>query len=86
MTESRVVKSEEEIKLMEWITQLSCEAHVEMMKNAKVGMKEYQLKAIFKSYISNHCNGKWGYGPICGSGTNCSILHYTNDQDTLKDG
>lgn len=28
LTDSRVIKSNEEIKVLEWITQLSCEAHV----------------------------------------------------------
>lgn len=86
MSECRVNKSEEEIMLMSWITQLSCEAHVEMMKGTKAGMKEYQLSAMFIAYIKNHSAGLFGYGPICAGGTNAAVLHYINNDKTLEDG
>ena len=33
---------------MDYIAQLSCEAHVEVMQRVKPGMKEYQMRAIFE--------------------------------------
>lgn len=41
MSESRVTKTRSEIELLEWITQLTCEGHVQMMQGMMVGMKEY---------------------------------------------
>lgn len=86
MSECRVNKSDDEIMLMSWVTQLSCEAHVEMMKGTKAGMKEYQLSAMFIAYVKNHSAGLFGYGPICAGGSNAAVLHYINNDQTLQDG
>lgn len=70
---------------MKWIVQLTCEAHVEVMRRIKVGMKEYQMRAIFEAYIKNHCNGLLGYSAICCSGENGATLHYINNDGDIRD-
>ena len=37
---------------MQFITTLTCEAHVEVMRRVKPGMKEYQMRAIFEGMIN----------------------------------
>ncbi|MEP6708161.1 MAG: aminopeptidase P N-terminal domain-containing protein, partial [Pyrinomonadaceae bacterium] len=44
--EMRVVKSEEEIAIMQRAADIAAEAHVEAMKAARPGMKEYEIEAL----------------------------------------
>ncbi|MQL80443.1 hypothetical protein Taro_012890 [Colocasia esculenta] len=91
LTECRVIKSELEIALIQYANDISSEAHVEVMRKAKVGMKEYQLESIFLHHVymyggCRHCS----YTCICATGENSAVLHYghaaaPNDR-TLKDG
>ena len=40
LAESRVIKNDEEIQIMRWASQITCEAHCNVMKNCKPGMRE----------------------------------------------
>ncbi|KAL9274437.1 Xaa-Pro dipeptidase-like protein [Drosera capensis] len=62
-----------------------------VMRNTKVGMKEYQLESTFlhHTYMYGGCR-HCSYTCICATGENSSVLHYghaaaPNDK-TLKDG
>ena len=48
LSESRVIKSEEEIEMMRWASKITCEAHVNVMRNVKPGQRESQLESFFK--------------------------------------
>eukprot|EP01018_Ginkgo_biloba_P015050 Gb_15755 [translate_table: standard] len=91
LVECRVFKSELELNLLRYVSEVSSAAHVEVMRKAKVGMKEYQLESTFLHYAymhggCRHCS----YTCICATGENSSILHYghagaPNDR-TLENG
>jgi Xaa-Pro aminopeptidase len=40
LAESRVIKNDDEIKIMRWASQITCEAHCNVMKNCMPGMRE----------------------------------------------
>ncbi|PNY11433.1 Xaa-Pro dipeptidase [Trifolium pratense] len=91
LTECRVIKSELEIELIQYANDISSEAHIEVMRKAKVGMKEYQLESIFlhHTYMYGGCR-HCSYTCICATGDNSAVLHYghaaaPNDK-TLEDG
>lgn len=91
VTECRVIKSDMEIALMQYANDVSSEAHIEVMRQIKPGMKEYQLESIFlhHAYMYGACR-HCSYTCICATGDNSSILHYghtaaPNDR-TLNDG
>ncbi|KAK2385352.1 Metallopeptidase M24 family protein [Trifolium repens] len=91
LTECRVIKSELEIDLIQYANDISSEAHIEVMRKAKVGMKEYQLESIFlhHTYMYGGCR-HCSYTCICATGDNSAVLHYghtaaPNDK-TLEDG
>ncbi|XP_028790599.1 xaa-Pro dipeptidase-like [Neltuma alba] len=91
LTECRVIKSELEIALIQYANDISSEAHVEVMRNTKVDMKEYQLESMFlhHTYMYGGCR-HCSYTCICATGDNSAVLHYghaaaPNDR-TLKDG
>ncbi|ESW32237.1 hypothetical protein PHAVU_002G304900 [Phaseolus vulgaris] len=91
LTECRVIKSKLEIELIQYANDISSEAHIEVMRKTKVGMKEYQLESIFlhHTYMYGGCR-HCSYTCICATGENSAVLHYghaaaPNDK-TLEDG
>jgi len=40
LAESRLIKNDEEIDVMRWASIITCESHIEVMKQVKVGMRE----------------------------------------------
>ncbi|KQJ94091.1 xaa-Pro dipeptidase [Brachypodium distachyon] len=91
LTECRVIKSDMEIAIIQYANDVSSEAHIEVMRQAKPGMKEYQLESIFlhHAYMYGACR-HCSYTCICATGHNSSVLHYghtaaPNDR-TLIDG
>ncbi|XP_074269440.1 uncharacterized protein LOC141592603 [Silene latifolia] len=91
LTECRVLKSKMELALIQYANDISSEAHVEVMRNTKVGMKEYQLESMFlhHTYMYGGCR-HCSYTCICATGENSSVLHYGHaaapNERTFKDG
>jgi len=48
LAESRVFKNDEEMEIMRWASQITCEAHCNVMRNCKPGQREMQLESFFK--------------------------------------
>ncbi|KAI4347017.1 hypothetical protein L6164_007868 [Bauhinia variegata] len=91
LTECRVIKSELEVALIQFANDISSEAHVEVMRKTRVGMKEYQQESMFlhHTYMYGGCR-HCSYTCICATGNNSAVLHYghaaaPNDR-TLEDG
>ena len=77
LAECRVIKSKHELELMRHVAELTSEAHVEVMRNCKPGMTEWQLEALFRHYVYfNYGCRNVAYTPICACGPNSSVLHY----------
>lgn len=77
VVECRVIKSPEEIEMMQHIANLSSEAHFEVMRRTKPGMREYQLESMFRHwvYYNGGCRHA-AYTSICACGPNSAVLHY----------
>ncbi|HEV2905015.1 MAG TPA: Xaa-Pro aminopeptidase [Pyrinomonadaceae bacterium] len=84
--EMRVLKTPEEIEIMQRAADIASEAHVEAMKAVRPGMKEYEVEALIEAVFRKHGSLGPSYTSIIGSGANATILHYISNQDTLKDG
>ncbi|KAK9917777.1 hypothetical protein WJX75_008067 [Coccomyxa subellipsoidea] len=77
LADCRATKTKEELEVMQFANDVASAAHVEVMRQCKPGMMEYQLESTFL----NHCYSEGGcrhapYTPICASGPNGAILHY----------
>ncbi|XP_044319098.1 xaa-Pro dipeptidase-like [Triticum aestivum] len=77
LNECRVIKSDMELAFIQYANDVSSKAHIEVMRQIKPGMKEYQLESIFIHHASmhegcRHCS----YTCICATGHNSSTLHY----------
>ncbi|XP_020653507.3 xaa-Pro dipeptidase [Pogona vitticeps] len=91
IAECRVIKTDMELEVLRYTNKISSEAHKEVMKAVKPGMKEYELESLFQHY----CYTRGGmrhtsYTCICGSGHNSSVLHYGHagapNEKTIEDG
>ena len=75
LDEMRVIKSEEEIALMQYSADLAAFAHVEAMRECVSGMGEWHMQSIIEGCFLFH-QSQWAYPSIVGSGDNATILHY----------
>ncbi|HKO98766.1 MAG TPA: Xaa-Pro aminopeptidase [Pyrinomonadaceae bacterium] len=84
--EMRVVKSDEEIELMQMAADIAAEAHVEAMKTVKPGMMEYEIEALVERVFRQKGAAGPAYTSIVGGGANATVLHYVDNKDELHDG
>ncbi|HYY56870.1 MAG TPA: Xaa-Pro aminopeptidase, partial [Pyrinomonadaceae bacterium] len=84
--EMRLIKSEEEIELMQRAADIAAEAHREAMKSARPGMKEYEIEALIEFIFRRNGANAPAYTSIVGAGANATVLHYVNNDSTLNDG
>lgn len=84
--EMRVLKTSEELEIMQTAADIAAEAHVEAMKSARPGMQEYQLEALIEQVFRKHGAAGPAYTSIVGAGPNATVLHYINNDAELRDG
>ena len=84
--EMRVLKSADEIELMQKAADIAAEAHVEAMKAVRPGMKEYEVEALIEQIFRRQGASGPSYTSIVGAGANATVLHYINNDGELRDG
>ena len=84
--ELRVLKSAEEIELMQRAADIAADAHVEAMKTVRPGMKEYEIEALLEREFRRNGAAGPSYTSIVGGGANATVLHYINNDGDLRDG
>jgi Xaa-Pro aminopeptidase len=84
--EMRVLKSDDEIALMQRAADIAAEAHCEAMKAARPGMKEYEVEALIELIFKRRGAAAPAYNSIIGAGANATVLHYINNDGELRDG
>jgi Xaa-Pro aminopeptidase len=72
----RLIKSPEELKLMQQAIDITGAAQREAMKSVEPGMYEYEIKAVIEYVYQKRGTKGWGFPSIVGSGPNSCILHY----------
>ncbi|KAI1714161.1 metallopeptidase family m24 domain-containing protein [Ditylenchus destructor] len=87
----RVFKTDHELEVLRYASKIACDAHMEVMKNIKPDMYEYELESLFRhiSYSTGGCR-HLSYTCIAASGCNGAILHYGHanapNAKLIKDG
>ena len=84
--EMRVLKSGDEIELMQVAADIAAEAHCEAMKAARPGMQEYEVEALIEKVFRQRGAAGPAYTSIVGAGPNATVLHYINNDGELRDG
>ena len=81
----RLFKSKHEVKQMQRAMEVSVAAHKRAMRVCKPGMMEYEIEAeLLYEFHKAGCG--FAYPSIVGGGENGCILHYTDNNDELRDG
>ncbi|MCB0349621.1 MAG: aminopeptidase P family protein [Bdellovibrionales bacterium] len=84
--EMRLKKSAFEIEQIKKACEISCEAHIDVMKAIRPGMNERALHGVFiKGIMERGCNRE-GYGSILATGSNATTLHYVYNDQVCRDG
>jgi Xaa-Pro aminopeptidase len=82
----RLIKDEREIADLKKAAEINVKAHLQLMKQLKPQMTEYQAQAIIEHvYLNEGARGP-GYGSILGSASNAAILHYHENSRTMNAG
>lgn len=84
--EMRVVKSPEEIELLQKAVSNTCDAYIEVLKAAKPGMYEYELGAVIDYVYKINGSLRKGFPSIIGSGPRTSVFHYDANNQKIQDG
>ena len=84
--EMRLIKTDEEIAILQRAADITAEAHIEAMRAARPGMREYEIEALIEHIFRRHGAAAPAYTSIVGAGANATILHYINNDGTLQDG
>ena len=83
--ELRLFKSKAEVKAMRKAAKVAAKAHIQAMRAAPAANNEAELQAeLFLVFYRNHC--PWSYQPIVGTGDNGCVLHYIDNNQTIKQG
>ncbi len=82
--EQRLVKSANEIELMRQANYISCLAHKRAMQKTSVGLFEYQIENEILHEFTRHGARHAAYATIVAGGDNANILHYTDNNERLK--
>lgn len=85
MISLRMIKKEEEIKLIKESIDVTGKALENVMKNMKPGLYEYQIETYFDNYIKWHGHKKPSFHTICATGKNATILHYIKNESIAQD-
>lgn len=84
--EMRLVKSSEEIALMQHAAGISLEAHHAAARLAQPGRFEYELEAALGHVFRSRGGAGPAYNTIVGGGKNATILHYIRNDQPLVAG
>ncbi len=86
LNELRLIKSAAELRLMRRAGEISSAAHCQAMRASAPGRYEYQLEASILHSFADQGARFPAYNSIVGAGANACVLHYTNNNDRLRDG
>ena len=84
--ELRLIKSNEEIALMEKAASISAEGHRRAMAYCRPGVREYELEAELHYAFTRGGSRAPAYTSIVAAGDNACILHYNTNTAEIRDG
>lgn len=86
LTSLRTVKDTGETAFIQKAVDASVAAHLAAMKTMKPNLKEYETAALMNyEWQRRGCEGP-SYSSIVGSGHNSTVLHYSENTNTMKSG
>ena len=86
MHELRVIKAEDEIKLIQTACNITEKGFRRILPFIKPGRMEYEIEAELIHEFLKHRSSGFAYQPIIGSGIDSCVLHYVNNNKECKNG
>lgn len=84
ITPLRMIKSKSEIAEMQRAIDITIDGVGSLMKNAKAGMKEYELEAYFDFVCKTNGAKDFAFRTIAAAGKNATTLHYVENNSEIK--
>lgn len=84
--EMRLFKSAEEVEIMRRAGRVTALAHKTAMQEVRPGMNEFEVEALIDYVLRKNGCKRVGYGSIVAGGVNATCLHYTSNNEVLRDG
>jgi len=82
----RAIKDSGEIAFLRKASDASVQAQLAMMRSVHPGVTEGTVAGIIiEKLMANGCE-RGSYAPIVGSGKNSTVLHYSNNSETMQSG
>lgn len=81
----RSVKTSWEIQQLKTAIDLTGQGFINVLKQAEVGMMEYELEAILYYQLQKRSVQQWGFAPIIASGINATTLHYKQNNCQISE-
>ena len=86
LNEMRLIKSPNEIRLMQQAGQITALGHIKAMQTTRPNRFEYEIESDILHEFNRHCARFPSYNSIVAGGNNACILHYTENDCPLNDG
>lgn len=83
LSELRMIKSKDEIDEIRKAIAITGEGILNAMRNAKVGMREYEVEAYFDFVLKTNGVKDFAFKTIAASGKNATVLHYSDNNDLI---
>jgi Xaa-Pro aminopeptidase len=84
--EMRLIKTEDDLRLMRRAIDISCEGHMAAIRSLRPGVYEYEIEAVLRYVFRKNGSPRPGYSPIVAAGANATVLHYTTNNCRIEDG
>lgn len=81
----RMIKNKDEINQIKKAIEITIKGVKSLMKNAKAGIKEYELEAYFDFECKKSGVKDFAFSTIAASGKNATILHYVSNDSEIKE-
>lgn len=83
---TRMEKESEEIELIKHAISITNEGVLNLLRNVKPGMIEYQIESYFDQAIKANGASDFAFNTIAACGKNACVLHYSKNNTQTKDG
>ncbi|KAL5700786.1 Xaa-Pro aminopeptidase [Ranunculus cassubicifolius] len=84
--ELRWIKSQAEVKLMREAASIACQALLQTVLFSKTSPDESKLSAKFDFECKMRGAQRMAFNPVVGGGANGSVIHYSRNDQKIKDG
>jgi len=85
LDDMRVLKSEEEIRVMQKSADIASASHIAAMRATFPGIGEWQIQSVIEAHFIAS-KSRWSYPSIVGGAENATILHYNSNDKEISAG